>query len=104
MNDAASATFGRPNTIYPVGSIIVKEKKASAYRSATQPQRWTAANDGVGGMIKRPPGYDPTHGDWEYFYFEDASKIEHGKMTSCIQCHSGASSKDYVFGGWSGGG
>jgi len=55
-------------------------------------------------MIKRRPGYDPAHGDWEYFYFEDANKVESGKMNSCIQCHSGAADKDYVFGGWARGG
>jgi len=104
MNDGAASAFGKPNATYPVGSIIVKEKKALEYRSATQPGEWSKPNDGVGGMIKRPSGYDPAHGDWEYFYFEDATKVESGKMNSCIQCHDGAAGKDYVFGGWAGGG
>jgi hypothetical protein len=56
--------------------------------------------NGVGGMVKRHKGYDPANGDWEYFYFEDASKIESGRISSCIQCHSRASDRDYVFGDW----
>jgi hypothetical protein len=92
MNDLAADTFGKTKPIYPVGSIIVKEKKALGY----------SASDGVGGMIKRSPGYDSAHGDWEYFYFADANKVESGKMKSCIECHIGAAGKDYVFGGWAG--
>jgi hypothetical protein len=104
MNERAAGAFGKPNATYPVGSIIVKEKKALEYRSATQPGAWSKANDGVGGMIKRPPGYDPEHGDWEYFYFEDLNKIESGTIDSCVHCHSAAAGNDYVFGRWSSGG
>jgi len=103
MNDLAANVFGKPNPTYPVGSIIVKEKKGLDYRSTTQPGIWTKTNDGVGGMIKRPAGYDPQYGDWEYFYFENPSKIESGKINSCIQCHNGAADRDYVFGTWAGG-
>ena len=53
-----------------------------------------------GGMIKRAPGYDPEHGDWEYFFFEDIAKIEHGKIASCVNCHHGAKDKDHVFKAW----
>jgi hypothetical protein len=53
-------------------------------------------------MIKRPSGYDPSHGNWEYFYFENPSKIESGKITSCVQCHAGAADRDFVFGTWAG--
>jgi hypothetical protein len=100
MNELAADAFGKPNVRYPVGAIIVKEKKAVPYVSPADPRKEISANDGVGGMIKRPAGYDPAHGDWEYFYFEDADKVESGKMNSCIQCHGGAASKDYVFGDW----
>ncbi|HZZ42515.1 MAG TPA: cytochrome P460 family protein [Tepidisphaeraceae bacterium] len=104
MNDAAADTFGKPNATYPVGSIVIKEKRAMEYLTSNQPNQKVKANDGVGGMIKRSPGYDPDHGDWEYFYFESPDKIESGKMNSCIQCHSGAAKKDYIFGDWAAGG
>lgn len=100
MNDLAAGTFGKPKPSYPAGSIIVKEKNALGYLSATRPDVMVSANDGVGGMIKRPAGFDPPHGDWEYFYFEDPGKIQRGKIASCVQCHSGAAAKDYVFGKW----
>lgn len=104
MNDPAAGAFGSSGE-YPVGSIIVKEKKGMEYDvGKPMPQASAKTSDGVGGMIKRPPGYDPEHGDWEYFYFEDASQIEHGKITSCIECHRGAAASDYVFGNWSDGG
>jgi hypothetical protein len=102
MNDLAAKVFGMPNPTYPVGAIIVKEKKPLAYWSTTRPHTWQQANDGVGGMIKRPAGYDSAHGDWEYFYFEDPQIIESGKITSCVQCHGGAANRDYVFGNWAG--
>ena len=85
MNDRAAATFATSKRSYPIGSIIVKEKQLL----------------GVGGMIKRFPGYDSEHGDWEYFYFENPAKIESGKISSCINCHAGAAGTDHVFGSWS---
>jgi hypothetical protein len=100
MNDLAANAFRRRSTAYPVGSVIAKEKAALSYHSEGREQAMTKAHDGVGGMIKRPPGFDPAHGDWEYFYFEDPSKIESGKISSCVQCHDGASARDHVFGGW----
>jgi hypothetical protein len=87
MNDLAAGAFAQPGT-FPVGSVIVKEKQPSKF--------------GVGGMIKRPPGYDSDHGDWEYFYFEDPAKLDSGKLTSCAQCHERAAKTDYVFGEWAG--
>jgi hypothetical protein len=45
-------------------------------------------------------GYDPLHGDWDYFYFVDAAKVESWRNGSCVQCHQGSAGKDYVFGGW----
>lgn len=93
MNDAAADTFGQPGLKYPVGSIIVKEKAATGVAS-------DRGHDGIGGMIKRAPGYDPANSDWEYFYFENAANIERGKIVSCIACHRGAADRDFVFGDW----
>ena len=98
MSEKAAETFAAKTTPYPVGAIIIKEKQAQrSPQPSTQP---AAAHDGVGGMVKRPPGYDPDHGDWEYFFFQNPDAIERGKMASCVQCHAGVASKDYVFGDW----
>jgi hypothetical protein len=86
MNPLAAEAFEQTSTPYAIDSIIVKEKSDGA----------------VGGMIKRPAGYDPEHGDWEYF-FSDPDGIKTGRIASCVQCHSAAASRDYVFGGWASG-
>jgi hypothetical protein len=100
MNDPAADAFRQATTPYPVGSVVVKQKAALSFRTTTQPNKMTKPHDGVGGMIKRPAGYDPANGDWEYFYFEDPAKLETGRIESCVQCHQSAAAKDHVFGGW----
>jgi hypothetical protein len=99
MNDLAAGAFTKPfTTAYPVGSIIVKKKKALNWTD--EQGNVVMPSDGVGGMIKRTKGYDSEHGDWEYFYVENATKIESGKISTCVQCHSGAVKTDHVFGDW----
>ncbi len=100
MNELAENAFRRRSSAYPVGSVVVKEKTALGYMSEGNEQTMTRPHDGVGGMVKRPPGFDAAHGDWEYFYFEEPSRIESGRISSCVQCHGGASARDHVFGGW----
>lgn len=99
MNALAANAFNADLTHYPLGSVIVKQKSILGYvgedGKAVRP-----ADNGVGGMIKRQAGYDPAHGDWEYFYFEDPAKIESGRIASCVQCHATAKATDYVFGSW----
>ncbi len=99
MNPLAVAAFCTNATVFPVGSFVVKQKTTDGYLDKNG-KPVGSENTGVGGMVKRPAGYDPEHGDWEYFYFEDASKIESGRIASCVQCHQAAKGKDYVFGTW----
>ena len=89
MNPLAADAFGT-NATFPVGSVVVKQKTIPGHDT----------NNGVGGMVKRPAGYDPAHGDWKYFYFESPKKIESGRIASCVQCHDSAKEKDHVFGTW----
>ncbi len=99
MNHAAARAFHDGVVPYPPGAVIVKEKMLGGYITKDgKPSH--GAEDGYGGMVKRAPGYDPAHGDWEYFYFDDLTKIETGRVTSCIKCHESAKSSDYVFGTW----
>ncbi len=100
MNDLAAGAFRKSSTPFPVGAIIVKEKSGLNFNADGGSAAEDRTHDGVGGMIKRPPGFDAAHGDWEYFYFEDPSKIESGKIASCVGCHTGAAQRDYVFGDW----
>ncbi len=75
----------------PVGTMVVKEKYPDYSPDATP-----AA---VAAMIKHEPGYDPEHGDWEYAYeqFSPEHKMSRGKIESCIECHKGTRSTDYLF-------
>lgn len=99
MNDLAARAFRTNNIPFPVGAVIVKQKTTIGYFDKNF--QWVhAGENGVGGMVKRAAGYDPEHGDWEYFYFENPAKIESGRISSCVQCHEAAKSKDYVFGSW----
>src|SRR5262245_45376170 len=81
MNESAANAFITNGSAFPAGSVIVKQKTIHGY-TGKNGKRVHEANNGVGGMIKRPAGYDPQHGNWEYFYFEDAKKIESGRITS----------------------
>ena len=98
MNEKASAAF-KQKASYPVGAVIVKEKQMLGYKPEKGAEL-QGLGSGVGGIIKRAKGYDKANGDWEYFYFEDPSKIESGKMKSCIECHKKANASDFVFGDW----
>jgi hypothetical protein len=100
MNEPAAQVFSRGDDAYPVGSVIVKQKRIFGYYDQKTGQTVSSADNGVGGMVKRAAGYDSAHGDWEYFYFEQVSNIQSGRIQSCVQCHEGAKDKDYVFGTW----
>jgi len=101
MNDTAKSSFDGNGKSYPEGSVIVKVKERLPYWDKSTDQRENILiENGVGGMIKRSAGFDPDHGDWEYFYFEDPSEIESGRIKNCVQCHHHARETDYVYGSW----
>lgn len=101
MNESAAKTFERAHGDYETGAVIVKEKMLLGYREEnSRAHPGAKAGNGVGGMVKREKGYDPEHGDWEYFYFDEPAKIESGRMGSCVTCHEGAKATDHVFGSW----
>lgn len=93
MNNRAAKVFREHASAYPVGSVIVKEKLELTYG---ENQKTT----GLAGMVKREAGYDPEHGNWEYFFVDDVTPMRHGAIESCVTCHAKAASSDYVFGNW----
>lgn len=97
MNEKAAEAFDSKSVPYPVGAVIVKEKLR---KSDSTDNPAGAEHNGIGGMIKRPTGYDPRHGDWEYFYVDQSSPLQSGLINNCIDCHGNASDRDYVFGTW----
>jgi hypothetical protein len=49
-------------------------------------------------MVKRPAGYDPDGGDWEYLVLDPAGQIEQrGRLPLCVRCHADAP-HDHLFG------
>jgi Cytochrome P460 len=99
MNDLAATAFRSKSSSYPVGAIVVKEKLTHGYKDENR-RAVPGGRHGVGGMVKRSPGYDSKHGDWEYFYFENAEAVESGRISTCVSCHQSAKARDHVFGGW----
>ena len=98
MNPPAADALKNNLIPYPVGSVIVKQKMSLGYQRSDGTA--VEGEPGVGGMVKRSPGYDPTHGDWEYFYVEGKSPLESGRLSTCVTCHSSARDRDHVFGTW----
>jgi len=50
-------------------------------------------------MVKRPAGYDPDGGDWEYLVVAaDGQVEERGRLPLCARCHADAP-HDHLFGG-----
>ncbi len=91
-NPEAFAAFCAKQSPMPVGTVVLKEKHENEDAS-------DRANE-FGAMIKRAPGYDPEHGDWEYVYGSISPKLtfERGKLASCIACHDAYAKKyDYLF-------
>ena len=77
-------------TRFPVGSIIVREKLA---------QQDDVKPEVLAVMIKRPDGFSPSRGNWEYLVIDGAmTKVrERQKTGSCHDCHSQQKDRDFVF-------
>jgi hypothetical protein len=91
VNPGAMEEFKAVDKPLPVGTTIIKEKDTDALAKGPPAE--------YGAMIKREPGYDPEHGDWEYLYVvqNPEKKVTRGKLQTCIECHSHAKDRDYVF-------
>jgi hypothetical protein len=78
-----------PST-FPAGSIIVREKLARA--DDERPELLAV-------MVKRPPGFNPKGGDWEFLLVDGAGSkvIERQKRGSCLDCHASQRERDFVF-------
>jgi hypothetical protein len=92
LNEAAvrgEAQLGK--SPFPVGAAIVKEK-------LTQNENGTYAVAALGLMLKHEPGFDPSHGDWEFGYWTASAGLSGGVSGAgqCGGCHA-ASKTDYVY-------
>jgi Zn-finger protein len=90
---AALAQAKEKKRVYPLGTLVLKEKTTHADGSGTE--LFT-------GMLKREAGYNPEGGDWEFLVLSgDATTITaRGKIASCLDCHSRHQKTDYLTESW----
>lgn len=88
------AMFARNRKPFPVGSVIVKEKRRilPGTERLGPPELYTV-------MIKRKAGFDSVNGDWEFFVCDGqarpvrkASSVKH-----CQSCHQSRKLDDFTF-------
>ena len=89
VNVAGLETMKSGKGIYPVGSVIVKQKYSD--EEATETELFTI-------MRKMKPGYDKAHGDWEYSIVDrtGVKELVSGRLEACIKCHTPYAKTDYV--------
>jgi hypothetical protein len=91
VNDiGADAIFDESDPIYPVGTVIVKEKSSGVAAEFA---------DHLGIMIKREAGFNPDGDDWEYIYWEggDIFQAPTADLSHCQDCHVSEAEDDSVF-------
>lgn len=89
-----AASTGAASLPYPVGTIFVKN-------SYPAKDGRMADLSGVTVMVKRDARYDADNGDWEYINLNASLDIRgQGTISGCISCHSVATDRDYIFGGY----
>ncbi len=84
------AMLTRKHPIFPVGSVIVKEKLTA--KDSQAPELLTV-------MIKQKQGFSPASGDWEYMVVDGTgTKLEgRGNLQNCHACHIANQKTDYIF-------
>lgn len=89
-NDMALEQISKDKPVFPVGSMIVREKLLKA--EDTTPELVTI-------MLKREKGFSRKTSDWEYFVIDGAlGKVKLSEKTgSCSKCHAQAAETDMVF-------
>jgi len=91
VNEIGRKEFlGKKLPKFAEGTVIVKEKHSPIASAA--PELLTV-------MIKRPEGFDPQNGNWEYATFNGpATKVlSNGKLEKCQDCHEMQRKNDFVF-------
>jgi hypothetical protein len=91
LSPSAKQGFDTKVTPFAMGAAIVKEKLAAEAGAS-----FMVVARGL--MLKRGPGFDPAHGDWEFGYWEASTGLSTGSETQsyCGGCHASAST-DFVF-------
>ena len=86
VSESAVQSMSSSRRHFAEGTMVLKEKLS--------PEGNVVA---LGGMVKRAPGFDRAHNDWEYFYAEKGRATSKGLLPNCIACHAKVESTDYVY-------
>ena len=83
--------------LYPTGTVFIKENYLAQDGRVGQPLTLTT-------MVKREPGYDPEHNDWEYIQSSVSGKVllqgpysDPTVKAVCAECHNNIAERDYIF-------
>lgn len=89
VNEAGRGAFRQQPFVFPVGSIIVRERLLSP----------TSSPDRLVVMIKHERNFNPKADGWEFLTVTgDVTKvIKREKEGKCLACHESASNNDFVF-------
>jgi hypothetical protein len=89
-NNLAKDEIKKETPIFPVGSIIVREKHLS--ETSQMPETIIA-------MVKREKGFSKSTNDWEFFLFEGKDFLLKRRETKgdCAKCHINAEKTDWIF-------
>ena len=90
VNDIGKrAMLSEQPTVFPVGSIIVKEKFKKG--DDNNPELLTI-------MIKRAVSTPPSMQDWEFSTSTDQKQVtKGGDVSHCVSCHTGQPKTDFVY-------
>jgi hypothetical protein len=93
VNEIGRPAMGVAGSIFPVGTIIVKEKFASGEGKllTDKPELLTV-------MIKREQGFNRECGDWEFRTASgDGVYATKEDVAHCVSCHAGRPKSDFTF-------
>lgn len=91
VNDIGkNALLGSKTAAFPVGSVIVRE---------AIPDIGPRTPNVIDVMVKRPIGFNPKTGDWEFIVFDGQGNFKKvtGPDNACAKCHLRQAKSDFVF-------
>lgn len=91
VNDLGrAAMLSDQPSVFPTGSIIVREKLAKI--DDARPQLLAV-------MVKRERGFSHKTGDWEFLTVDGAliKILQRSKKGECLDCHESQRARDFVF-------
>lgn len=103
VNEAVVEATGSGESVFPEGSILVKENHMPGDLDVTGMDLQAPVEDfednlaAVTYMVK-VPGYNPEVGDWYWAKMQPDGTIDAaGQPAGCIGCHTQVADNDYVF-------